>query len=57
MSEEGAFSIVQSYLRLAGAGERIVAHRADGELWRDLGTPESVARAAEDMNDRIDASG
>jgi NDP-sugar pyrophosphorylase family protein len=57
MSEEGAFSIIQSYLRLAGAGERIVAHRADGELWRDLGTPESVARAAEDMNDRIDASG
>jgi len=49
MSEEGAFSIVQSYLRLAGEGERIVAYRADGDYWRDLGKPESVARAAEDM--------
>jgi NDP-sugar pyrophosphorylase family protein len=57
MSEEGAFSIIQSYLRLAGEGERIVGYRADGDSWRDLGTPESVARAAEDMNDRIDASG
>ncbi len=49
MSEEGAFSIVQSYLRLAGEGERIVAYRADGDYWRDLGNPESVARAVEDM--------
>jgi len=48
LSEEGAFSIIQSYLRLAGEGERIVAYRADGDYWRDLGTPESVARAAED---------
>ena len=49
MSEDGAFSIVQSYLRLAGEGERIVAYRADGDTWRDLGTPESVARAAEEL--------
>jgi NDP-sugar pyrophosphorylase family protein len=49
MSEEGAFSIVPSYLRLAGEGERIVAYRADGDYWRDLGTPESLARANEDM--------
>jgi NDP-sugar pyrophosphorylase family protein len=49
MSEEGVFSIVQSYLRLAGQGENIVAYRADGDYWRDLGKPESVARAAEDL--------
>src|SRR6516162_1318841 len=49
MSEEGAFSIVQSYVRLAGEGERIVAYRADGDYWRDLGKPESVARTAEDL--------
>jgi NDP-sugar pyrophosphorylase family protein len=49
MSEEGAFSIIQSYLRLAGEGERIVAYRADGVYWRDLGKPESVARTAEDL--------
>jgi NDP-sugar pyrophosphorylase family protein len=49
MSEEGAFSIVRSYLRLAGEGERIVAYRADGDYWRDLGNPESVARVDEDL--------
>ena len=49
MSEEGAFSIVQSYLRLAGEGERILAYHADGDYWRDLGKPESVARAAEEL--------
>jgi NDP-sugar pyrophosphorylase family protein len=35
---------------LAGEGERIMAYRADGDYWRDLGKPESVARAAEDLN-------
>jgi NDP-sugar pyrophosphorylase family protein len=49
MSEEGAFSIVQCYLRLAGEGEKIVAYRADNEYWCDLGKPESVACAAEDL--------
>jgi NDP-sugar pyrophosphorylase family protein len=49
MPEDGAFSIIQSYLRLAGEGERIVAYRADGDYWRDLGTPESIARASEDL--------
>jgi NDP-sugar pyrophosphorylase family protein len=49
MSEEGAFSIVQSYLRLAGEEDRIVGYRADGDYWRDLGTPESIARVAEDL--------
>jgi NDP-sugar pyrophosphorylase family protein len=52
MSEEGAFSIVQAYLRLAGEGERILAYRAGGAYWRDVGTPESVARAAEDMKNQ-----
>jgi NDP-sugar pyrophosphorylase family protein len=49
MSEQGAFSIVQSYLRLASEGERIMAYRTDGDYWRDLGKPQSVARAAEDL--------
>jgi NDP-sugar pyrophosphorylase family protein len=26
-----------------------VAYRADGDYWRDLGKPESVALAAEDL--------
>jgi NDP-sugar pyrophosphorylase family protein len=49
MTEEGAFSIIQSYLRLAGDGARIMAYRADAAYWRDLGNPESLARAAEDL--------
>ena len=50
MSEDGAFSIIPTYLRLAGAGERILGFRADEYYWRDLGTPENVSQAAEDIN-------
>ena len=46
LKEEGAFSIIPAYLRLAAAGERIVAFRADGFAWRDVGRPESLAEAA-----------
>lgn len=46
MTEEGAFSIITTYLRLAGAGETIVGFRADEYYWRDLGKPESVAQAS-----------
>ncbi len=53
MNEEGAFSIVTTYLRLAGQGERIRGFRADGFYWRDLGKPESVAKAAEDMERKV----
>ena len=49
MSEDGAFSIVTSYLRLAAEGERILAFRADQYYWLDLGKPENVAQAAEDL--------
>ena len=49
MSEEGVFSIIDTYLRLSGQGEKIIGYRADGDYWRDLGKPESVQRAAEEM--------
>ncbi|MGC9159017.1 MAG: nucleotidyltransferase family protein [Terracidiphilus sp.] len=49
MKEEGAFSIIDAYLRLAAQGERIAAFRADGAYWRDLGRPESIAAAEEDL--------
>src|SRR3990172_9864979 len=49
MTEEGAFSIITSYLRLAAQGERILAFRADQYYWRDLGSPESVLQAAQDL--------
>jgi NDP-sugar pyrophosphorylase family protein len=48
MTEEGAFSIITSYLRLAAHDERILAFRADEYYWRDLGRPENVAQAAQD---------
>jgi NDP-sugar pyrophosphorylase family protein len=50
MSEDGAFSIISTYLRLAAAGERILGFGADEYYWRDLGTPENVAQAADDIN-------
>jgi NDP-sugar pyrophosphorylase family protein len=49
MEEEGAFSIVNAYLRRAAQGEKIVAFRADESYWRDLGRPESVLQAAQDI--------
>jgi NDP-sugar pyrophosphorylase family protein len=53
MIEDGAFSSITSYLRLAGLGEKICAFRADESYWRDLGRPESVAQAADDLKQRI----
>lgn len=49
LSENGAFSIIDAYLRLAAAGERVAAFRADAYYWRDLGKPESIAQAARDI--------
>ncbi len=42
MSETGSFGITETYLRLAGAGEMIRAHRVDGAKWRDCGRPEDL---------------
>ena len=53
MTEDGAFSIITTYLRLAAQGERILAFRADEYYWRDLGKPESVAQAALDLKQGI----
>ena len=49
LTEGGAFSIIESYLRLAGDGEKIGAFRVDGAYWRDLGTIESLEQAALDL--------
>ena len=49
MTEQGVFSIVDTYLRLAQAGETISGFRADNNYWRDLGRPENVAQAARDF--------
>jgi NDP-sugar pyrophosphorylase family protein len=49
MNEGDAFSIIPTYLRLAAEGERILAFQADEYSWRDLGRPENVTAAAEEM--------
>ncbi|MFI5096039.1 MAG: NDP-sugar synthase [Candidatus Acidiferrales bacterium] len=53
MTEDGAFSIITSYLRLAAQGEKILAFRADEYYWRDLGKPENVAQAAQDLKQNV----
>ena len=45
LSERGAFSILDPYLRLAAAGERILPFRVDGALWIDIGRPEQLEKA------------
>lgn len=49
VTEEGAFSIIPAYLRLAGAGEKILTFRADDYYWRDVGRPESIAQVVKDI--------
>ena len=45
ITERGAFSILDPYLRLAGEGERILPFRVDGALWLDIGSPEQLEAA------------
>src|ERR1700738_4481292 len=49
MAEEGTFSIIKSYLHLAGQGEKILAFRTDEYYWRDLGRLDDLKRAARDL--------
>lgn len=55
MNEEGAFSIIAAYLRLAAQGEKVLAFRADEYYWLDLGRPENVAQAAKDLKQKVTA--
>jgi mannose-1-phosphate guanylyltransferase len=53
MIEEGAFSIITCYLRLAAQGEKILAFPADEYYWRDLGRPDNVTQAAQDVKQKV----
>lgn len=53
MTEDGAFSIITSYLRLAAQGEKIVAFRADEYYWRDLGRPDNLELATQDLKLKV----
>ncbi|MFY9674997.1 MAG: nucleotidyltransferase family protein [Terriglobales bacterium] len=51
LTEDGPFSIITSYLRLAAGGESILAFRADESYWRDLGRLEDLECAARDLRE------
>ena len=53
LTEEGVFSIIPAYLRLAAQGEKIQAFRADEYYWRDLGRPENIQQAEEDIKAKM----
>jgi NDP-sugar pyrophosphorylase family protein len=45
ITESGGFSILDSYLRLAGEGKVILPFRVDSYHWMDIGKPEQLAVA------------
>ena len=45
LTERGAFSILDPYLRLVGEGETILPFRVDDYLWIDIGRPEQLEAA------------
>jgi mannose-1-phosphate guanylyltransferase len=49
IAEEGVFSIIESYLRLAREGERILGFRTDEFSWRDLGKLEDLRQAEREL--------
>ncbi len=53
IQQQGAFSIIDTYLQLSTIDETVLAYREDEAYWRDLGKPESVAKAAEDLRNGI----
>jgi NDP-sugar pyrophosphorylase family protein len=53
MIEDGSFPIITSYLRLAAQGEKILSFRADKYYWRDLGSLDNLAQAAQDLEQKI----
>ena len=49
LTEDGVFSIITPYLRLAAQGERIQAFRTDQYYWRDLGRAEDLQQAEQEL--------
>ncbi len=53
MREDGVFSIIDVYLRLASLGEKIQNFRADNYYWRDLGKLDQVQQAELDFQRKV----
>jgi mannose-1-phosphate guanylyltransferase len=49
ITEEGVFSIITTYLRLASEGQKILAFRVDGSYWRDLGKLDDLRHAEREL--------
>lgn len=45
VEERGAFSILDPYMRLSAAGERVLPVDVTGALWLEIGTPERLEAA------------
>jgi MurNAc alpha-1-phosphate uridylyltransferase len=45
INESGAFSIIDTYLRLAGSGQRVHGLDVTAARWLEIGTPERLAAA------------
>jgi NDP-sugar pyrophosphorylase family protein len=52
MTEQGAFSIIDCYVRLSRENENILAFHADPYDWYDLGTPDRVRQAARQLTQK-----
>jgi len=53
MTEEGVFSIIDSYLNLAAHQEKIVAFTANESYWRDLGKLGDLEQARQDVKEKV----
>ncbi len=53
MQEEGAFSIIDTYLQLASQAERIQSFRSDEYYWRDLGRLADLEQAGQDYAKKL----
>jgi NDP-sugar pyrophosphorylase family protein len=49
ITEEGVFSIIATYLRLGGQGEKILAFPANEYYWRDLGKLDDLRQAEREL--------
>jgi NDP-sugar pyrophosphorylase family protein len=50
LTERGAFSILDPYLRLAGSGREIREFDIGAATWMEIGTPDRLERARQAMN-------
>ena len=53
ISEQGVFSIISTYLRLAAEDQNILGFRADEYYWRDMGKPDNIIQAESDVRSGV----